>query len=90
MTFENWWLCIGLFGQILFSARFIVQWIVSEKQKKSTIPVGFWYLSLGGGILLFVYATYKQDPVFMIGQGTGLIVYLRNLYFIRHERSMAA
>ena len=86
MTFEHLWLLIGLLGQALFSARFIVQWIVSEKQKKSVIPVVFWYLSLAGGIILLTYAIYKQDPVFILGQFSGVVVYIRNLYLIRLEK----
>jgi len=90
MDFLNGWVLFGFFGQAAFSARFIVQWIVSEKNKKSTIPVAFWYLSLVGGIILFIYATYKKDPVFVIGQGAGLIVYLRNLILIKRHRSQTA
>lgn len=82
MTTETMWLGIGFLGQALFSARFIVQWIVSERRKASVIPVPFWYFSLGGGLALFAYAVSRRDPVFMVGQGMGLIVYLRNLYFI--------
>ena len=76
------WLCIGFLGQGLFTMRFFVQWLASEKQKKSVIPTAFWYFSLAGGLTLFSYAIYRQDPVFIIGQGTGLFIYMRNLYFI--------
>ncbi|KTD65808.1 lipid-A-disaccharide synthase N-terminal domain-containing protein [Legionella spiritensis] len=81
------WLGIGLLGQGIFSARFIVQWFVSEKEKRSVIPVAFWHLSLLGGVTLLMYAIYKQDPVFIIGQSTGVFIYARNLYLIYRERT---
>ena len=87
MDFLNGWVLFGFLGQAAFSARFIVQWIVSEKNKESTIPVVFWYLSLGGGLILLVYAIYKKDPVFVIGQGSGLFVYIRNLVLIKKKQS---
>ena len=80
------WIIIGFAGQALFSARFIVQWLASERVKRSIIPTAFWYFSLAGGLTLFAYAIHKQDPVFIAGQGLGLIVYLRNLYLIRSGR----
>lgn len=80
------WLSLGLIGQGIFSARFIVQWFVSEKKKKSIIPIAFWYLSLVGGVTLLVYSIYKKDPVFILGQATGVLIYMRNLYLIRKER----
>jgi lipid-A-disaccharide synthase-like uncharacterized protein len=83
MSVEHLWLGVGLFGQAFFSARFLVQWIASERKKQSVVPVYFWYFSIGGGIMLLLYAIYRLDPVFILGQGTGLFVYLRNLYFIR-------
>jgi len=79
------WLLVGFFGQFLFSMRFLIQWIHSEKNKKSLIPVAFWYFSLAGGITLLTYAIYRGDPVFILGQGLGLFVYLRNLVFIKRE-----
>jgi lipid-A-disaccharide synthase-like uncharacterized protein len=82
----NYWVTFGLLGQLAFSLRFIVQWIVSEKKEESVIPVAFWYLSLVGGAILFVYAVHKQDIVFILGQGTGLIVYSRNLVLIRRRK----
>ncbi|WP_419420402.1 lipid-A-disaccharide synthase N-terminal domain-containing protein [Legionella sp. D16C41] len=81
------WLIVGLIGQGIFSARFIVQWLVSEREKRSVIPVTFWYLSLLGGITLFMYAVYKQDPVFIVGQFSGVFIYSRNLYLITRERA---
>ena len=77
------WMIIGFVGQGFFSARFIVQWIMSEIKKQSIIPIGFWYFSLSGGVTLFAYALYKEDPVFIVGQGAGLLIYSRNLYLIR-------
>ncbi len=86
MNVEYVWLAVGLMGQAIFSARFIVQWLVSEKEKRSVIPVVFWYLSLLGGITLLVYSIYKRDPVFILGQSTGVLIYSRNLFLIQRER----
>jgi len=83
MTTEYVWLGVGLIGQSLFSARFLVQWIASERKRQSVVPVHFWYFSLAGGLTLLAYAIYRLDPVFIIGQFAGLFVYARNLYFIR-------
>lgn len=77
------WLVIGFAGQALFTARFLVQWLASERARKSIVPLAFWYFSLGGGLTLLAYALYKRDPVFIVGQATGTFIYLRNLYFIR-------
>ena len=77
------WLSLGFFGQLVFSMRFIVQWIASEKARESVIPIAFWYISLTGSVFLFAYATYRRDPVFMLGQGIGGIVYIRNLMLIK-------
>ncbi len=84
------WLAVGFMGQALFSARFLVQWISSEKQKKSVIPIAFWYFSLGGGVTLLSYAIFRLDPVFILGQAGGLLVYSRNLYFVLRDRRQAA
>jgi lipid-A-disaccharide synthase-like uncharacterized protein len=86
----SWVVLIGYTGQALFSMRFLVQWIASERAGKSVIPLAFWFFSIGGGLLLFGYALYIRDPVFILGQGFGVFVYLRNLYFIRRERRAAA
>ena len=87
----NQWLIIGFVGQALFGARFIIQWIVSEKKGESTIPLAFWYCSIGGAIVLLTYAIYKEDPVFIVGQSLGSIVYVRNLILIdRKRKSMAS
>jgi lipid-A-disaccharide synthase-like uncharacterized protein len=79
------WLVVGFIGQGLFSARFIVQWLKSEKEKKSVFPIAFWYFSIAGGVTLLAYAIHRQDPVFIVGQATGLFIYLRNLYFVLYE-----
>ncbi len=86
----DWWVLLGYAGQALFTMRFVVQWIATERARKSVIPVAFWFFSIGGGLLLFGYALYKRDPVFILGQGLGLFVYLRNLYFVYRERGAKA
>src|SRR6266699_5981892 len=87
----NWWVLLGYAGQSLFAMRFIVQWVASERVGRSVIPVAFWFFSIGGGLLLFAYALYIRDPVFIIGQGLGVFVYGRNLYFeVRDRRGAAA
>jgi lipid-A-disaccharide synthase-like uncharacterized protein len=76
------WIGIGLIAQLLFSMRFFIQWIVSERARASIVPEAFWYFSFFGGILLLAYACYRVDPVFILGQATGLVIYSRNIYFI--------
>lgn len=83
---EFWWIMVGLAGQALFTARFLVQWLASEKARKSVMPVAFWWFSIGGGAILLLYALYRRDPVFILGQGMGLFIYVRNLWLIRDER----
>ncbi len=85
-TSEIMVLAIGFTGQSLFFMRFFVQWLYSEKHKRSLIPTVFWYFSLGGSLLLLVYAIIRRDPVFMVGQSTGFIIYIRNLFLIARER----
>jgi lipid-A-disaccharide synthase-like uncharacterized protein len=80
------WLCIGFTGQLFFTLRFLVQWWQSEREGRSVIPDAFWYFSLAGGFTLLLYALYKADPVFIVGQATGVFVYLRNLHLIRKNR----
>ena len=80
------WLVVGFIGQGLFSARFLVQWLVSERHQHSIIPDAFWYLSLAGGLTLLSYAIHRRDPVFILSQSIGSFIYLRNLYFIRRDR----
>lgn len=79
---NNTWLIFGLVGQFFFTMRFVVQWIVTEIRKKSVIPVSFWFFSLSGSAILLVYAIHRKDPVFILGQSFGFIVYVRNLYFV--------
>ena len=84
----NFWLILGFTGQIIFSMRFLYQWVCSERKKKSHIPIGFWYLSIVGGIILLTYSIYREDPVFIMGQTVGLVVYVRNLILIaRHKKN---
>ena len=80
------WLIIGFIGQALFSARFFIQWLESERRKRSVIPLTFWYFSIAGGVTLLSYAIYRRDPVFILGQAMGILIYLRNLYFIKKNR----
>ena len=82
------WLIIGFLGQLFFSARFILQWIYSEINKKSIIPLGFWFFSILGGVTLLIYAIHRKDPVFIMGQATGLFIYARNLYFINKQHKI--
>jgi lipid-A-disaccharide synthase-like uncharacterized protein len=90
ITLPEWLvLGFGFAGQAMFSMRFIIQWLASERARRSVVPVLFWYFSLAGGVTLFLYAAYREDPVFMLGQGAGLFVYLRNLWLIRGERRAA-
>jgi lipid-A-disaccharide synthase-like uncharacterized protein len=86
----SWAMVIGFLGQALFTMRFVVQWIATERAKKSVIPVAFWFFSIGGGLLLFGYSLYIADPVFILGQGFGVFVYLRNLYFVFREKNAKA
>jgi lipid-A-disaccharide synthase-like uncharacterized protein len=80
------WVILGFIAQGLFASRFLVQWIVSEKRKQSTIPIYFWYSSVFGGGLLLIYAIHIKDPVFITGQSFGLIVYIRNLVLIYRKK----
>lgn len=89
MTTTSIWIGIGLFGQLLFTSRFLVQWIASERKRESVIPMAFWWLSISGGLTLLSYAIWRQDPVFILGQATGLIVYFRNLVLIRRKTRKA-
>ena len=82
----NFWVIFGLFGQFFFFMRFVVQWIVSERKGESVIPDAFWYLSILGSIILLVYAIYRKDPVFILGQSVGSIVYIRNIMLIHNKK----
>jgi len=93
---QDWWasfhakldlvLVLGFVGQAIFFTRFLVQWIASEKAGRSVIPVAFWWISLGGAALLFVYAILRADPVFIVGQSLGSFIYIRNLILIRRQK----
>ena len=88
MATETIWIGVGLLGQLFFTSRFLVQWIVSERRRESVIPVAFWWFSLLGGVTLLSYAIWRRDPVFILGQATGLVVYARNLSLIKRARRM--
>jgi len=79
-------LLVGLLGQIFFSMRFLLQWLISEKQGRSVMPISFWFCSIGGAAFLLAYSLYRQDPIFILGQSFGFIVYTRNLMLIKQER----
>jgi lipid-A-disaccharide synthase-like uncharacterized protein len=84
------WVLLGFVAQGFFTMRFVVQWIASERARRSVIPVAFWFFSIGGGVLLLVYSLYRRDPVYIAGQALGLLVYIRNLYFIAIHKQQAA
>ena len=91
MSESTIWIAIGFLGQIFFTSRFLIQWIVSERRRESVIPIAFWWFSLLGGVTLLSYAIWRRDPVFILGQATGLVVYTRNLALIwRRRREDAA
>ena len=85
----DWWVALGFTAQLCFGMRFILQWIASERVGKSVIPIAFWWFSILGTILLLIYAVYRRDPVFIVGQLLGMIVYVRNLHFIFREKRAA-
>ena len=87
MPIDKLWMAVGFIGQAVFSARFIVQWIVSERRKRSVIPVSFWFLSIAGSVVLLTYAIHRRDPVFIMGQAGGMLVYSRNLWMILRGQS---
>lgn len=86
MKIPSFWLVVGFVGQALFSMRFILQWVKSEQEGRSVIPIAFWYFSLAGSVVLLAYAIHRVDPVFILGQAAGIVIYLRNLYLISRER----
>lgn len=87
---NNAWLVLGLIGQTVFSGRFLLQWIYSEYKRRSVIPIAFWYASIIGALLLLCYACYKKDPVFIVAQTSGLLIYLRNLQMRRRDKKTPA
>ncbi|MBS0244074.1 MAG: lipid-A-disaccharide synthase N-terminal domain-containing protein, partial [Proteobacteria bacterium] len=90
ITVEHVWIAIGFLGQAMFSARFLLQWIASERARQSIVPEVFWYFSLAGGAILFAYAVWRRDPVFMLGQGSGLLIYARNIHLIWKQKNVGA
>ncbi len=90
ITRLDWWVLLGFFAQAMFTMRFLVQWIASERAGRSVIPVAFWIFSVAGGLTLLAYALYRRDVVFIVGQAFGVFVYLRNLYFIVRDRRATA
>ncbi|MBT4375012.1 MAG: hypothetical protein HOD16_04915 [Nitrospina sp.] len=84
----TYWLVIGFIGQIAFGARFVIQWLVSEKKGESTIPIAFWYCSIVGSVILLTYAIHREDPVFILGQSLGSIIYVRNLILIDRKKGL--
>src|SRR4030088_3542507 len=85
----QWWVLIRYLARVMFTILFVVQWVASERSGKMVMPIAFWFFSIGGGILLFGYALYIRDPVFILGQGLGVFVYARNLYFELRDRHRA-
>lgn len=79
------WVMVGLLGQLMFTARFLVQWLASERAGRSVVPVAFWYFSLLGGLIVLAYGIHKMDPVIIVGQLPGTVIYSRNLWLIRSE-----
>jgi lipid-A-disaccharide synthase-like uncharacterized protein len=88
-TTELIWLTIGFTAQAMFTMRFIIQWLASERARRSIVPETFWYFSFAGGLMLFIYAIYRMDPVFILGQGSGLFIYARNISFIWRAKQEA-
>lgn len=82
------WITIGLIAQVLFFLRFLIQWVVSEKKGESVIPVQFWYLSIAGSLMLLAYSIWRKDPVFILGQCMGAVIYVRNLSLIYKKQSI--
>jgi lipid-A-disaccharide synthase-like uncharacterized protein len=90
MTNLDFWAIVGFAAQAFFTGRFAVQWIASERQKKSVIPIAFWYLSIVGSVGLLAYSVARADPVFILGYTFNNVVYIRNLVFVYRERRLAA
>jgi len=82
----DWWVALGVVAQVMFTMRFVVQWIASERAGHSVVPMTFWVFSIGGGMLLLLYALYRRDPVFIAGQAFGTFVYIRNLQFVLRDK----
>jgi lipid-A-disaccharide synthase-like uncharacterized protein len=87
---EQAWIIVGFIGQALFGTRFLIQWLTSERAKRSVIPTTFWYFSVCGSLVLLCYSLHKLDPVFIVGQIAGLLIYLRNLYLLHRVEKILA
>ena len=85
-TLDSLWLVVGLLGQLMFTGRFIVQWIASERAGRSVVPMAFWYFSIIGGLIVLLYGLHKVDPVIILGQLPGVLIYSRNLWLIRQDQ----
>jgi lipid-A-disaccharide synthase-like uncharacterized protein len=83
----DFWLAFGLAAQLLFTARFLIQWLVSEKAGKSVVPVAFWFLSMGGGVMLLIYGLVRREPIIILGQALAVFIYLRNIMLIVKNRA---
>jgi len=83
----DFWLAFGLAAQLLFTARFVIQWFASEKAGKSVVPMAFWFLSMGGGIMLLVYGIVRREPIIILGQALAVFIYLRNIMLIIKNRA---
>jgi lipid-A-disaccharide synthase-like uncharacterized protein len=83
----DFWLVFGIAAQLLFTARFVVQWIVSERLGKSVVPLAFWFLSMGGGLMLLVYGLVRREPIIILGQGLAVFIYMRNLVLIFRNKA---
>jgi lipid-A-disaccharide synthase-like uncharacterized protein len=83
----DFWLAFGLVAQLFFTARFLVQWISSERAGKSVMPVAFWFFSMGGGLMTLVYGAVKREPVIIVGQSLATIIYVRNIMLIMKHRA---
>lgn len=90
MSVEQAWISIGMCGNLLFFSRWVVQWLASERARRSVIPVAFWYLSIAGSLVLLGYAIYRRDPVFIVSQLPNSIIYLRNLHLLKRQADDAA
>jgi lipid-A-disaccharide synthase-like uncharacterized protein len=89
-TYEMIWVGVGFVGQSLFFSRWLLQWFVSERKGESQIPVSFWYMSLIGSLVVLAYALHRMDPVFIVGQGVGTLVYIRNIMLVYQARKRVA
>jgi lipid-A-disaccharide synthase-like uncharacterized protein len=84
------WVTLGFLGQLLFTGRMLVQWFVSEREKRSVVPTAFWWMSLIGATMLLVYFVWRKEPIGVLGQATGWFVYVRNLLMIHRQRAATA